>query len=95
MPTYHQPEDVESELHRLLLTAVPPNEHGNKTILHLAERMEVNRWSITKWIRKEKIPPERVLQLVEIGKIGEKPGRDGEVKSRVKREDFDRFVYKA
>lgn len=83
MPTYRQPEDVSNELHQLLLKAVPENEHGNKTILHLAELMEVNRWSITKWIRKEKIPPERVLQLVEIGE------------GRVKREDFDRFVYKA
>lgn len=95
MPTYKSPEDADSELHRLLLRAVPENEHGNKTILHLADLMGVNRWSINKWIKKQRLGPDRALQVVEISRItgyteGGKPIL-GE--PRVTRDDFDPFVY--
>lgn len=95
MPTYHKPEDAESGLHRLLLRAVPENEHGNKTILHLAKLMGINRWSINKWVRKDRISPERVMQVVEISKIVGYDENDKPIlgEQRVSREEFDPFVY--
>lgn len=95
MPTYNSPEDAESGLHRLLLRAVPENERGNKTVLHLADLMGINRWSINKWVRKDRISPERVLQVIEISKIEgyDEKGKPIIGKPRVSREDFDPFVY--
>lgn len=95
MPTYKNPKDAEGGLHRLLLQAVPENKHGNKTILYLAELMGLNRWSINKWVRSNRISPARVLQVVEISKI-KRFDKDGEPvlgKPRVNKQDFDPFVY--
>jgi len=95
MPTYNSPDAVESKLHRLLLTAVPENPHGNKTILYLASLMGINRWSINKWIAKDRISPERVLQVVEISKIVgfDEQGKPILGEPRVSRADFEPFVY--
>jgi len=95
MPTYNSPEDAASGLHRLLLRAVPENEHGNKTILHLAELMGINRWSINKWVRKDRISPERVMQIIEISRITgyDDKGKPIKGEPRVSRDDFDPFVY--
>lgn len=95
MPTYNTPEDAESGLHRLLLRAVPENEHGNKTILHLAKLMGINRWSINKWVRKDRLSPERVVQIIEISKITgyDEKGKPILGEPRVSREDFGQYVY--
>ena len=82
MPTYQTPEDADNELHKLLLRASPVNEHGNKTLSHLAKTIGVTRWAMQKWILNERIPPDRVVQIVDVS--------DG----RVSISDFDRFVYK-
>lgn len=82
MPTYDKPEDADNPLHRLLLKAVPENEHGNKTLNHLAKQLKVTKWAIRKWINAKKIPPERVVQVV------------GIAEGRVEQSDFDEFVYK-
>lgn len=95
MPTYKSPEDAPNELMRLLLTAVPENHLGNKTIVHLANLMDVNRWSINKWVAKQRLGPDRVLQLVEISRIMgyTKDGAPILGKPRVTRDQFDPFIY--
>ena len=90
MPIYNNPEDAPDELSKLLLRATPPNHLGRKTITHLAQVYPLKRYSIQKWIAKQKIPQGRVNRLVEIGKIDVPEGQPG----RVRREDFDPFVYK-
>lgn len=82
MPTYNSPDDADNDLHKLLLTAVPENKHGNKTLNHLAEKLSVTKWAIRKWINNERIPPERVMQVVDLAE------------GRVSISDFERFVYK-
>lgn len=83
MPVYNTPEDAEDALTRLLLQAAPLNEHKRRTLTGLAAALKITRWSIQKWIIKQKLPPDRVVEIVRIGK------------GRVKREDFHPFVYKA
>lgn len=89
MPVFSDPEKIENELHRLLLRAVPENSHKNKTISHLAELIPCTRWSVQKWIINKKLSPERVVRIVEIGRIGVPKDEPG----RVSREDFEPFVY--
>lgn len=90
MPTYNENNLPENGLHRLLLRAVPPSEHGNKAISHLAKLIPVRRWSVNKWLRNQKISPDRALQIVEIGRIGVPDGEPG----RVSLEEFHPYVYK-
>ena len=90
MPIYNETNAPEGGLHRLLLRAVPPNELGNKTISHLATLIPVRRWSVNKWLDSGKIPANRAMRIVEIGKIGVPVGDAG----RVSIEDFHPFVYK-
>lgn len=82
MPVYSSPEKADDDLTELLLRAAPRNERGFPTLTLLAEAMGVSRWSIQKWIINQKMSPDRVLQVCRVGE------------GRVKREDFDRFVYK-
>lgn len=82
MPTFAKPEDANDPLTVLLLTAVPENEFGNKTLEHLATLLSVSRYSVYKWIKRQRIRPSRVMQVVKIGE------------GRVKQSDFDPFVYK-
>ena len=82
MPLYSKPENAPTALHSLLLKAVPENEHGNKTLTELARIMVVSRQGINKWIRREKISPERAMQVVALSE------------GRVKIEDFHPYVYK-
>jgi hypothetical protein len=82
MPVFANPDDAPSELQRLLLTAVPVNAHGYKSILHLSKLLGVSRWSIQKWIMNEKIPPHRAVDVVDISE------------GRVSLADFSRFIYK-
>lgn len=95
MPTYDRPEDAESELHQLLLTAVPENDHGNKTLNNLAKVMSLSKWAIRKWINNNKIPPERAKQIVEISKIQgyDEDGKPIVGEARVELTDFHKFVY--
>jgi hypothetical protein len=88
MPTYND-ENMPDGLHGLLLKAVPPSEHGNRAISHLAKLIPVRRWSVNKWLKKNKIPPDRALRIVEIGLIDVEEGQPG----RVKIEDFHPYVY--
>lgn len=81
MPLFHSPEEADNELQRLLLIAVPENEHGNKTISHLAHLLKIKRWSIHKWIINQKIPPGRAVQVVDLSE------------GRVSLADFSRFIY--
>lgn len=82
MPLYSNYKDAPAGLHRLLLKAVPENEHGNKTLTELSRIIRVSRQGIRKWIRKSKISPERAMQVVAISE------------GRVKIEDFHDYVYK-
>lgn len=82
MSLFENPGDAPDKLTQLLLTAVPKNEHGNKTLSHMAFLMGVSRWAMRKWITNKKIAPGRVLKIVEIGQ------------GRVKKSQFDEFVYK-
>lgn len=68
-------------LHDLLLRACPPNEKGEKSITILAEKMGISAWSIHKWVKKGKIPPNRVKEIVELAP------------SEVSLADFTAFVY--
>lgn len=90
MPTYSESNPPENGLHRLLLRAVPPSEHGNKAISHLAKLIPVRRWSVNKWLKNQKLPPDRAMRIVEISKIGEPFGAPG----RVSIEEFHPYVYK-
>lgn len=81
MPVFNDPEDAPGELQRLLLLAVPRNKHGFKSINHLAKLMSVSRWSVQKWIVKNKLPPNRAVQIVDLSE------------GRVSLADFTRFVY--
>ena len=90
MPIYNETNEPEDGLHRLLLRAVPPNDLGNKTITHLATLIPVRRWSVNKWLESGKIPANRAMRIVEIGKLGEPFGSQG----RVNIEEFHPYVYK-
>lgn len=90
MPVFSKDRQPESELHQLLLRAVPSNERGNKTIVHLASLIPCRRWSVIKWINAGKIPPARATRVVEISKMGEPEGSPG----RVSIEELHPFVYK-
>lgn len=89
MPVYSDDNLPENELHRLLLRAVPSNEHGNKSIAFLASLIPCRRWSVNKWIRAGKLSPARATRIVEISRIGEPDGN-----ARVSIEEFHPFVYK-
>ena len=89
MPTYNE-TNMPGGLHGLLLKAVPPSEHGNKAISHLAKLIPVRRWSVNKWLKNQRISPERALRIVEIGRIGVPDGEPG----RVSIEDFHPYDYK-
>lgn len=90
MPVYSTDSPPENGLHRLLLRAVPANEHGNKTISHLAKLVPVRRWSVNKWLKNQRIAPDRATRIVEIGRIGVPEGEPG----RVSLEEFHPYVYK-
>lgn len=70
-----------SELHELLLRAVPLNSHGRKTIMHLSELMSVTKATIWHWIKKDFLPPERASQVVDLAE------------GRVTLDELHRFVY--
>lgn len=66
----------------LLIKACPPNEKGVKSIPILARRLGLAPFSLYKWIRDVKIPPDRVVQVV------------GVSEGRVRTEDFVPYVFK-
>jgi hypothetical protein len=82
MPTFKRPEDAGDGLTVLLLRAVPPNDRGKKTLTELSRIIRVSKQGIRKWIRKQKISPERAMQIVAISE------------GRVQIEDFHPYVYK-
>ena len=83
MPVFHSPDDAPDGLTKLMLTAVPEDARGLKTLSQLARLLGVSKWGLRKWINAQKIPPDRVVEIVRIGE------------GRVKIEDFHRFVYKS
>lgn len=83
MPLFINPNDAPDGLTKVMLTAVPPDEKGHKTLTNLARLIGVSKWGLRKWINAQKIPPERAMEIVRIS--------DG----RVKIEDFHEFVYKS
>jgi hypothetical protein len=87
--------DAVKGLHHLLLKAVPPNKYGNKTVLFLAELIPCHRAAITKWIKNERITPEKALRLVEISKIQgfDKQGKPVLGEARISRAELDPYVY--
>lgn len=86
MPTYASPDDADNGLHQLLLRAVPENDRGNKTLTRLAELVPCTRWAIQKWIIAEKIAPDKVVRIVEIGKM--EP--DGTIRGKRQRSSEER-----
>lgn len=88
------PETVEG-LHYLLLKAVPANPYGNKTIDFLAGLIPCHRAAITKWIKNQRITPEKALRLVEISRIQgfDEDGKPILGQARISRDDLDPFVY--
>lgn len=95
MPTYHNPEDAGNPLTRLLLKAVPENEHGNKTIAHLAKLLPCTRATVFNWITDQKLPPHRATQIVDVSKITgyDKKGKPILGEPRVSLDDLHQFVY--
>lgn len=81
MPVFSDPSQADNELQRLLLTAVPVNEFGYKSIRHLAKMLGLSRWAVQKWIIQGRIPPGRAVQIVDLSE------------GRVSLADFSRFVY--
>lgn len=97
MPAYENPEDAENKLTQLLLRAVPPDREGVKTITFLADLLNMSRQGVHKWAKQGFLPPERVVQIVEVSKIEgfEKDGTWIKGEPRVSRDDFHDYVYKA
>ena len=83
MPLFTRPEDAPDELTRLILHAVPRDRHGWKTLQHFSTLMGVSKWGVRKWINAQRVPPERVMDIVRIGE------------GRVKVEDFHKFVFRS
>lgn len=81
MATYKSPEQADTDLHRILLTAVPADDKGGKTIVHLAGVMGVSRASIWYWIKNQSLPAIRAAKVVEISE------------GRVSLDQLHRFVY--
>lgn len=97
MPTFNDPSEADNPLTVLMLRAVPPNARGNRTVTHLASLMKLTKAGLYKWIKALRIPPERVVQIVEISKIQgyDENGKPILGEPRVKVNEFDEFVYKA
>lgn len=81
MPAHKDLSTVKNELHGLLLTAVPLDSRGQKTITHLARQLNLSKACIWKWIDKETIPARRAVQIVNLSE------------GRTTLADFNRFVY--
>lgn len=76
-PTIRRREDMElGPLHALLIKACPPHSldangklvpdpNGVKSIAILAHTLGLSPWSLMKWVHKGKIPPERVMKIVD------------------------------
>lgn len=94
MGLFIKPEDAEDGLTKLLLKAVPENQYGNKTLSHLADLIGVSRWGMRKWINQQKIPPERVTKIVEIGKTDSDGNYNPKARGRVNFANFHEYVYK-
>lgn len=82
MTIYNDPEAAPTALHTLLLKAVPLDKNGNRTLANLAKVMGLQRYSVTLWVRKQRIPPKRAKQVAELSE------------GRVTVEEFNPFVYR-
>lgn len=80
MPIFSDLDQV-TGLKRLLLEAAPYNVQGFKSINNLAKILGVNRWSIQKWIKRDRIPAGRAKALVAVSE------------GRITLDDLDRYVY--
>ena len=91
MVAFNSPEEAPTELGRLLLTTVPENEFGRKTLTHLASLIPMTRMGVTKWVSQQRVPADKVDRLVEIGQMDS--GGNLCEQGRVSRADFEPFVY--
>jgi hypothetical protein len=89
MATFHSPDEAQTELHRLILVAVPPDKNGAKTIIHAAKTLGINKATIWNWIKLDRITPARAKEIVAMGRIDQPEGADG----RVSLDQFHPFVY--
>lgn len=71
-----------SDLHAILLRAVPENQYGRKTIMRLSELTGASKATIWHWIKKDFLTPERAKQVVELSE------------GRVSLDELHRFVYR-
>lgn len=78
---YNTPDTAPTDLHRLLLKATPKNRHGRQTISHLASLLGLTTNGVYMWIRKDRIEPQRVMQIVNLSE------------GRVSISDFSRYVF--
>lgn len=66
MAAYSSPDQAENDLHRLMLTAVPPNQLGNKTITHFCELLDMSRSAVWKMIADRRLQPAVAKKIVEM-----------------------------
>lgn len=72
---------IENPLHRLLLTATPPDLSGEVTLTYLASLLGVARFTIYKWLAAGRLPAERAIDVVKHSR------------GMVTLDDFHPFVY--
>lgn len=89
MATFSSPDEAGTELHRLILVAVPPNRNNAKTITNAAKVMGINKATIWQWIKLNRITPSRAKDIVAMAKIGTAEGQPG----RVTLDQLHPFVY--
>lgn len=68
-------------MHDLLLRACPPDENGIVSIPILADHLGCEAATLYRWMKVERIPPARVVEIVEISG------------GRVERDEFDAYVF--
>lgn len=81
MPVFKTPEEGNTPLHKVLLRAVPENEHGNQTLTELARLLGIERYSVQKWLKAQHVPARRVKRIIEISN------------GQVTEQDLSPFVY--
>lgn len=81
MAVYLDIDEIENDLHRLLLSSTPPDLSGEVTLTHLAKQLGVARYAVYKWIRNQRLGPERALAVVRLSR------------GRTTLADFHPFVY--
>lgn len=66
MATIKDIDAEENGLKRLILTASPVNDHGNKTIGTVAKLIGASRYSVHKWIDAQHLSPRWAKKIADI-----------------------------